>query len=184
MPESQDEFDEAWAQIVDDLTSGSQGGGASRSTSAEPAAPGELPGETGGGATAADPPLAAPPPAPPDTTPGAGLEALFEPLRRRRPQPAGEPTPAPDAFGDSWEGEGHFVPPPPPEIPEGTPIKRLAWAGVLGGPLIILLIALTGWDPPSIVGIGAGLATLAGFVTLVWQMPEGREDGWDDGARL
>jgi hypothetical protein len=29
------------------------------------------------------------------------------------------------------------------------------------------------------------MATLAGFLTLVWQLPEAREDsGWDDGARL
>ncbi len=180
MPESQDDFDEAWAQIVDDLTSGTKGARGTGSTASDAADPGG-PGEPGADAIAAEPPSSSPPP---DASPGAGLEALFEPLRRRRPQPAAESTPEPAAFVDNWEDEGHFVPPPPPEIPEGTPIKRLAWAGVLGGPLIILLIALTGWDPPGIVGISAGLATLAGFVTLVWQMPEGREDGWDDGARL
>lgn len=184
MPESQDEFDQAWAQIVDDLTAGSQGASGDRSTAPDPAAPTGRAGQTGGDAPTADPPPATPPPAPPANSPGAGLEALFEPLRRQRQQPAADPAPAPDDFVDNWEDEGHFVPPPPPEIPEGTPIKRLAWAGVLGGPLIILLIALTGWDPPSIVGISAGLATLAGFVTLIWQLPEAREDGWDDGARL
>jgi hypothetical protein len=34
------------------------------------------------------------------------------------------------------------------------------------------------------VSIGAGLATIAGFITLVWHLPEAREDGWDDGAKL
>jgi hypothetical protein len=184
MPESQDEFDQAWAQIVDDLTAGPPGANGDSTTAQDPAAPTDRAGGSPGDATTADRPSAPPPPAPPANSLSAGLEALFEPLRRRREQPAADRAPAPDDFVDNWEDEGHFVPPPPPEIPEGTPIKRLAWAGVLGGPLIILLIALTGWDPPSIVGISAGLATLAGFVTLVWQLPEAREDGWDDGARL
>jgi hypothetical protein len=107
---------------------------------------------------------------------------------RSRQQPDRPPSEAaddPGAFVDNWEDEGHFVPPPPPEIPAGTPAKRLAWVGLLGGPLTLALIALTGWDAPRIVGIAAGLATLAGFVTLVWLLPESREDGgWDDGARL
>jgi hypothetical protein len=61
----------------------------------------------------------------------------------------------------------------------------MAWAGLLGGPIALALIALTGWDPPRIVSIAAGLVTLAGFATLVWLMPDAREDsGWDDGARL
>ena len=85
---------------------------------------------------------------------------------------------------DNWDDEGHFVPPEPPELPEGTPVKRLGWAGTLGGPAVLILGALSGWDPPAVVNLGAGLAFLAGFATLVWQLPESREDGWDDGARL
>lgn len=185
MPESQDEYDQAWAQIVADLTGsstpettdptetdvGSAESAGSAESSAGPAAP----------SAAAEPPPAPPAPAPQPPAPGPdqGLAALFEPLRRREPA-----KPAPDAFVDNWEDEGHFTPPPPPEIPEGTPIKRMAWAGTLGGPLVLILIALTGWDPPRIVSIGAGLATIAGFITLVWNLPESREDGWDDGARL
>ena len=168
MPDSQEEFDAEWARIVDDLTSGSPGTaprppGATDATEQPPAPPAEGTG-TGRGAS-------------------EGLDALFEPLRRRRkPEPAAQP--APDDFVDNWEDEGHFVPPPPPDIPEGTPLTRLAWAGVIGGPVILLLIAFTGWAPPGIVAIGAGVACLAGFATLVWHLPEGREDGWDDGAQL
>jgi hypothetical protein len=152
VPEDRDEFDEAWARIVEDLTGSDSG-------------------------------TPAPAPAPPEPEaaagtagPDQGLAALFEPLRRREP--------APDAFVDNWEDEGHFVPPVPPEIPEGTPITRLAWAGALGGPTVLVLTALTGWDAPGVVTLGAGIATLAGFATLVWQMPDSRGDGWDDGARL
>lgn len=97
------------------------------------------------------------------------------------PQPVPEPTP-PEV--DTWSDEGHFVPPPPPELPQGTPISRLAWAATLGGPATLILIALTGWEPPRMVPVAAGLAFLAGFATLVWRMPESRSDGWDDGTRL
>lgn len=90
----------------------------------------------------------------------------------------------PTAFVDNWHDEGHFIPPIPPEIPEGTPLKRLAWAGLLSGPLALVGIALTSWSPPSFVGFSAGLATLAGFITLVWHLPDSRSDGWDDGAQV
>lgn len=150
MPEDKDEFDEAWARIVEDLTGNDTG---TRGTAIPEV-------EATAGASAPDP----------------GLAALFEPLRRQEP--------APDAFVDNWEDEGHFTPPEPPEIPTGTPVKRLAWAGALGGPTVLVLTALTGWDAPGVVTLGAGLAALAGFATLVWHMPESRGDGWDDGARL
>lgn len=152
MPEDRDEFDEAWARIVEDLTGSDSGTPAPAPAPPEP--------EAAAGAAGPD----------------QGLAALFEPLRRREP--------APDAFVDNWEDEGHFVPPVPPEIPEGTPITRLAWAGALGGPTVLVLTALTGWDAPGVVTLGAGIATLAGFATLVWHMPDSRGDGWDDGARL
>jgi hypothetical protein len=182
MPDEHDEFEEAWARIVQDLTSTADTPAPEDSTpAADPPGPaaGEPP--TGGGGPAADP-------APEGAD--AGLAALFEPLRRARAGPDPEPAAAPGVddpggFVDNWEDEGHFVPPPPPEIPTGTPAKRLAWAGLLGGPITLALIALTGWDPPRVVSMAAGLVTLAGFATLVWLMPDSREDsGWDDGARI
>lgn len=246
MPESRDDFERAWAEIVQDLTSGGRDTSAAESpaiddpgsdvpgsdvgalldpaprgpASHEPASDEPEPGlpplgpepaatdaewaeaDRAGGpaatganddrtegdqparADARDGAEAAEPhdPARGGSGSASGLEALFQPLRRQRSRP--DPDPAPDEFVDSWEDEGHYVPPPPPEIPEGTPVERLAWAGVIGGPLVILLITVTGWSPPAFVGLGAGLATLAGFVTLVWHLPEGRPDGWDDGARL
>jgi hypothetical protein len=153
MPERPEDFEDAWARIVEDLTA---------DTGPDSPADDASSGSGAGGPGSSE----------------AGLTALFEPLRRAEPQPD------PAAFVDNWQDEGHFTPPPPPELPEGTPISRLAWAGLLGGPAVLLLDALTGWDGPRIVSIGAGLATLAGFVTLVWLLPESRDDGWDDGARL
>jgi hypothetical protein len=159
MPDDQAEFDEAWARIVEDLNE------------SDP----DLAAGTGTGARSSTPPAEAEPsPATPEAD--QGLAALFEPLRRREP--------APDAFVDNWEDEGHFTPPEPPEIPTGTPVKRLAWTGALGGPAVLVLAALTGWDAPTVVTLGAGLAALAGFATLVWHLPDSHGDGWDDGARL
>lgn len=115
-----------------------------------------------------DPAAGAPAPGTPE-----GLERLFRPLRREEPSPPPEPQ------------DDHFVPPPPPDLPEGTPIHRLAWAGTLGGPAILMGAALIGYDLPRAVYIAAGIAALAGFATLVWLMPDSREDsGWDDGAQL
>ncbi len=183
MPEQRDDFDEEWARIVADLTAGDPAEAAHR---AEQSAEGDGEGE-GAGPGSDVPHMGS---AEPDATrsEGAGsdgLAALFEPLRRdSAPPDARRGAPASDAFVDGWEDEGHYSPPPPPEIPAGTPIDRLAWAGTLGGPAALVLLAVTGWDVPRIVWYAAGVAFLAGFITLVWRMPQNREDGWDDGARL
>ncbi len=203
-PERDDaaEFEAAWARIVQDLT-GDQSPDPSADRTPDQAAD-RTPDQTPDGRPATDPR--------PTSATDPGLAALFEPLRRAeaaadpaedpagdgpatgsRPNPAAASTPGADAptgrrsadpEPDSWDDEGHFTPPPPPDLPEGTPLTRLAWVGTLGGPAILLLSALTGWDPPRAVTMGAGLAFLAGFSTLVWLLPEAREDGWDDGARL
>jgi len=87
----------------------------------------------------------------------------------------GPPFPDPD---------DHFQPPPPPPGPDGDTVSRLAWAGVLGGPLFLVVatildLDISGW--PGLLGLGA---FVAGFVTLVARMPDRRSDdlGGDDGA--
>ena len=82
----------------------------------------------------------------------------------------------------------HFVPPEPPPIPRGTPARRLAWVGLLGSPVVLLVAVfvhtLTGWDVPTLLTLGVAAAFVGGFVFLVATMPRDRGDGWDDGAVL
>ena len=236
MPGSAEDFEEAWAQIVADLSADFADGlsrgalerspddpaGGSRPLGSVLAEPGEpssgVPADSEESASdvpgnpdqpSSDVPGDRPRSSPPGSvdgqegdrsrTPRTGSPPPLLPGPSESPDSAAvirwdAPTPReeqlghqandPGAFVDSWGDEGHYQPPPPPEFPTGTPAKRLAWAGVLGGPATLLLSALTPWDPPPIVALGAGLATVAGFFALVWMLPESREDGWDDGARV
>ena len=102
------------------------------------------------------------------------------PLSSRLIRRAPEPVATPD---DDVE---HFVPPEPPPLPETDRITRLAWAGLLGGPAIIVLAALLGIAIEGWVVVAALGAFLGGFATLVLRMADRRsdDDGWDDGAVL
>ena len=77
----------------------------------------------------------------------------------------------------------HYVPPHPPPLPRPRDtVSRFAWAGAVGGPVLLVLAHVLGLDPW--IG-GAGVAAfVAGFVTLVARMQDRRphDDGWDDGA--
>ncbi len=90
--------------------------------------------------------------------------------------------PTATAPGASVSPEDHFVPPTPPPLPRGDALSRTAWAGVLGGPAYLLLVAITG---AGFRGWAAALALAAfvgGFVTLVVRMGGRSEDDPDDGA--
>ena len=82
------------------------------------------------------------------------------------------------------EPEEHFVPEPPPPLPEADRITRLAWAGLVGGPALIILAALMGIGLEGWVVVLALAAFLGGFATLVARMRDRRDDddGWHDGA--
>ena len=173
------------------LDGSASGSGAGASVGGDPVSHDQVGGDPVAGGSAPGAPAAGTPAPGQDAGVDDRLAALFEPLRSARPEPRPADQPIrqggdPDlpAGPDTWSDEGHFVPPPPPELPEGTPVTRLAWAGTLGGPAVMLGSAMLGWDAPRVVMVGAGLAFLAGFVTLVWQLPDSRDDGWDDGARL
>jgi len=78
----------------------------------------------------------------------------------------------------------HFQPPTPPPVSLPDPITRFAWAGLLGGPLFLVLatmfsLDISGW--PALLGLGA---FVGGFVTLVARMPDRHPDDLDgdDGA--
>jgi hypothetical protein len=89
------------------------------------------------------------------------------------------PEPAEDDFDE--DDEGHFVPPEPPPLPAADTTAKFAWLAVIGGPILLLLAVLLGWDMTwwlATVGIGG---FLGGFATLVTRMKSDDEDGDDPG---
>ncbi|MFK0153893.1 hypothetical protein ACIQVL_01990 [Streptomyces sp. NPDC090499] len=89
------------------------------------------------------------------------------------------PEPSEDDFDE--DDEGHFVPPEPPPLPEADATAKFAWLGVVGGPLLLLLAVLLGWDMTwwlATLGIGG---FLGGFVTLVTRMKTDDEEDGDPG---
>ena len=108
-------------------------------------------------------------PAEPSTT-----YSSFEELRAATPAP---PVVRPDP-------DEHFEPPPPPPLPRVDTVGRFAWAGAIGGPLLLVLAALLGIPLAGWVGLLALAAFMAGFVTLVARMKDRppNDSGPDDGA--
>ncbi|MCI3270312.1 hypothetical protein [Streptomyces cylindrosporus] len=91
-------------------------------------------------------------------------------------------TAAEPSEGDFEEDdEGHFVPPEPPPLPAADTTAKFAWLGVIGGPVLLLLAVLFGWDMTwwlATVGIGG---FLGGFATLVMRMRTDDEEDDDPG---
>ncbi|MFJ1604393.1 hypothetical protein ACIOHS_13615 [Streptomyces sp. NPDC088253] len=90
---------------------------------------------------------------------------------------------APEPSEDDFDGddEGHFVPPEPPPLPAADTTAKFAWLAVIGGPIVLLLAVLLGWDMTwwlATVGIGG---FLGGFATLVARMKPDDEDEDDPG---
>lgn len=83
---------------------------------------------------------------------------------------------------DDDEHRDRFVPPEPPPITSTDLVSRLAWLGVVGGPLFLLVAALVARSLPTLVVVVALGAFIGGFVTLVARLPRDRGDGGDDGA--
>jgi hypothetical protein len=110
------------------------------------------------------------------TRPGPTLEAWPEAADEAEPLPV----PRPQRRDDP---DDHFQPPPPPPLPAVDTVGRFAWAGALGGPLLLVVAALAGLRVEGWVGLLALAAFVAGFVTLVARMKERPPDsGPDDGA--
>ncbi|WP_069885579.1 hypothetical protein [Streptomyces luteocolor] len=97
------------------------------------------------------------------------------------PRDYSAPEPSEDDF--DADDEGHFVPPEPPPLPEADVTAKFAWLAVLGGPLLILLAVLFGWQMTwwlTTLGIGG---FLGGFATLVMRMNSGDDEDEDDPGR-
>ncbi|MFD8915487.1 hypothetical protein [Streptomyces sp. NPDC059575] len=93
---------------------------------------------------------------------------------------------APESSEDDFDedDEGHFVPPEPPPLPVADTTAKFAWLGVVGGPILLLLAVLLGWEMTwwlTTCGIGG---FVGGFVTLVTRMrTDDEEGGGDDPGR-
>lgn len=81
---------------------------------------------------------------------------------------------------DDDDIEGFHPPDPGPLKLPTDAISRFAWAGAVGGPLIVLLSFLIGLGT-FVAGLGVAGFVL-GFITLIIRMPDHDRDGGDDGA--
>lgn len=99
-------------------------------------------------------------------------------------------TPPPVADGPVLPAElvddptAHFVPPTPPPVPLPTGPRGLAWLGVLGVPVLTILLAVSPWTLPGWAALLLFGWFAGGFVYLVATMNRAPEDGWDDGTAL
>ncbi|MDX2596684.1 MULTISPECIES: hypothetical protein [Streptomyces] len=103
-----------------------------------------------------------------------GSSVSFAPGVGPRDHRAAEPSD--DDFDE--DDEGHFVPPEPPPLPNADATAKFAWLGVVGGPVLLLLAVVLGWEMTwwlTTLGIGG---FLGGFATLVMRM---RTDDDEDG---
>ncbi|WP_405057806.1 hypothetical protein OG474_34440 [Kribbella sp. NBC_01505] len=95
--------------------------------------------------------------------------------------PEDEPEPRPKRAAD--DPHDHFVPPEPPRGPKLDWVSRLAWLGLFGGPILLILAALFDFGDSRITALAvAGL--IGGFLTLVIRMKDRlpQDDTPDDGA--
>lgn len=130
---------------------------------------------------------------PPDATSGVDTD-------EQRPQPAAESGASysvrfgefDDDVDEPFEAGGDplddgFVPLEPEPLHLGL-ARTLAWAGVLGAPLLAVVatvvVTASSVSLPRWFGWFLVAAFLGGFGYLVVTMPKDRDDPWDDGARL
>lgn len=101
-----------------------------------------------------------------------------EPTVVRRPLV--NPAPATPARVDPAD---RFVPPLPPPLPMADSTTRMAWAGVVGGPLLFLLALLLDWQLASWAQLAGVAGLVGGFITLVARMRDDNDGhGGDQGA--
>ncbi|MZD06349.1 hypothetical protein GTW43_14775 [Streptomyces sp. SID5785] len=79
------------------------------------------------------------------------------------------------------DDEGHFVPPEPPPLPEADVTSRFAWLAVVGGPVLLLVSVLLGWDMTWWLATLCIGGFLGGFATLVARMQPGDDEDDDPG---
>jgi hypothetical protein len=118
----------------------------------------------------------------PTDPPAAPPEAAVAPPRPRREE-AAESRDWLDAYDDP---DDHFVPPEPDPVPTPEPPRLLAWAGVFGVPVVVLLLVVLQVTLPPWGSLLCLAWFVGGFGYLIATMrrESGPDDDWDDGARL
>lgn len=116
-------------------------------------------------------------------------EATEEPAATQVPaEPSGhgdQPAEARDWLDAYDDPEDHFVPPEPERVPAPDPPRLIAWAGVFGVPVVVLVLVVLRVSLPPWASMLCLAWFVGGFGYLVATMRrEPPEDDWDDGARL
>jgi hypothetical protein len=81
------------------------------------------------------------------------------------------------------DSEEHFVPPPAPPIPRPEPRRLLAWGGLVGSPLVGLLLLVSGLLH-TYLSFLLFCWFVGGFAYLIATLKDDGRDGWDNGARV
>jgi hypothetical protein len=93
------------------------------------------------------------------------------------------PPPVPQLAVD--DDEHHYVPPPPPPLPRPHGPAAAAWAGLIGGPLLLMFAALASIDLPGLLTAAAVIGFVGGLVYLIATMDgSDSREGWDNGAQV
>ena len=88
---------------------------------------------------------------------------------------------APEVFHLELYDE-EFVPPPLPPPPVIKPERKVAWVGLVGSPVLLVVLSLIDYSLPPVLTGGLVIAFIASFGYLVATMEPHDPD--DDGARV
>jgi hypothetical protein len=116
-------------------------------------------------------------------------EPTEEPTATQMPaapsQPEEQPAEARDWLDAYDDPEDHFVPPEPERVPTPEPRRLIAWAGVFGVPVVVLVLVVLQVSLPPWASMLCLAWFVGGFGYLVATMRrEPPDSDWDDGARL
>ena len=89
-----------------------------------------------------------------------------------------------DEVDRSLAADQGFVAPDPGWQPLPERPRLLAWIGLILAPAFLLVAAVLNLPAPGWLVFLLVLGFVGGFGYLVWQMPSGPRDPWDDGSRI
>lgn len=98
--------------------------------------------------------------------------------------PAPEPEPEPEPVAVRPEAEERYIPPPPPPLPRPAPPRAVAWAGVFGAPVVLLVCLFAHIYLPTLIDYLLLAWFVGGFLYLVATMSREPREPWDDGSRI